>query len=149
MPKGKYLHKHKTGGEFKKGHKGHWAGKKRPGLHSEKNKKRMSDANKGSKNIFWKGGISTYKRKLFLNRRWQARRRNADGSHTLEEWENMKAQYDWICPACGKREPKIILTEDHVVPIVKGGSDNIENIQPLCARCNSKKHTNIKRYVKK
>lgn len=68
------------------------------------------------------------------------------GSHTLGEWETLKAQYNWTCPSCGKKEPEIKLTEDHIIPISRGGSNNIENIQPLCGPCNSKKYTNIIRY---
>ena len=72
----------------------------------------------------------------------------AKGSHTQGEWELLKKQYAYTCPACGKSEPEITLTEDHVIPLSKGGSDYIENIQPLCKSCNSKKHTDITDYRK-
>jgi 5-methylcytosine-specific restriction endonuclease McrA len=63
----------------------------------------------------------------------------AEGSHTEEEWQELKAFYNYKCLCCGKREPEIKLTRDHVIPLTQGGSDSIDNIQPLCARCNSKK----------
>jgi 5-methylcytosine-specific restriction endonuclease McrA len=79
----------------------------------------------------------------FYDKRYKARKRNAEGSHTLGEWETLKAQYNWTCLWCGKSEPEIELTEDHIIPISKRGSDNIENIQPLCRSCNSKKGTKV------
>lgn len=68
------------------------------------------------------------------------------GFHSLGEWETLKAQYDFTCPSCHQQEPKIKLTRDHIIPIAKGGSDNIENIQPLCVKCNSRKSTTTIRY---
>lgn len=67
-------------------------------------------------------------------------------THTLGEWELLKKQYGYICPGCKKSEPDILLTRDHIIPLSKGGTDCIENIQPLCQSCNSHKHTKITRF---
>mgnify|MGYP001570175141 CR=1 FL=1 len=105
----------------------------------------------GEKSAAWKGGISKDIEHIRLLRRRGERKRRIKrkanlGAHTLGDWETLKAQYNWTCPACGKIEPQIKLTEDHVIPLSKGGSDNIENIQPLCVSCNSKKYTKVIRY---
>ena len=70
----------------------------------------------------------------------------ADGSHTEQEWLSVKAMFNFTCPCCLQKEPAIKLTEDHITPLSKGGSDHIENIQPLCGPCNSFKHTKDTKY---
>lgn len=77
---------------------------------------------------------------------WHSRKKKAEGTHTYAEWELLKKQYGYKCPCCKKVEPKITLTEDHIIPLSKGGSNYIENIQPLCKSCNCSKHTKIIRY---
>lgn len=119
--------------------------------HSKVARNKMSKSGKGKhggiRNYFWKGGISSmpgYRAVMEQNRK--ARQRENGGAHTVGEWENLKAQYNWTCPACKRSETEIVLTIDHIIPIVKGGSNNIENIQPLCISCNSKKSTKIIKY---
>lgn len=73
------------------------------------------------------------------NRR-RAQKLASGGSHTEEEWQSLKTFYNFKCLRCEKQEPEIKLTRDHVIPLTKGGSDSIDNVQPLCARCNSKKN---------
>lgn len=85
------------------------------------------------------GKANREKLTLYTNNR-RARKLEAEGSHTDEEWQKLKAFYNYRCLNCGKQEPEIKLTRDHVIPLTQGGTDAISNIQPLCARCNSKKN---------
>jgi hypothetical protein len=62
------------------------------------------------------------------------------GSFTSEEWKNLCIKYDKKCLGCRKRKK---LEVDHVIPLSKGGTSNIANIQPLCRRCNSTKNAKI------
>lgn len=61
------------------------------------------------------------------------------GSHTKQQWEHLKAAYNYTCNICGKSEPEIKLTKDHIISIKNGGTNDIGNIQPLCRTCNSRK----------
>ncbi len=71
-----------------------------------------------------------------LKARRYAREKGAEGSHSLDEWNKLKEGCDHLCLHCGEEKK---LTKDHIIPLSEGGSDYIENIQPLCRNCNSKK----------
>lgn len=110
---------------------------------------------KGKESIRWKGGTkASAKRKYEKNKgkyrmyviKRRALKRNAEGTLTNGEWETLKVQYGFICPCCKEKEPKIKLEIDHIIPLSKGGSNFVENIQPLCRVCNAKKHTKIIKY---
>lgn len=71
--------------------------------------------------------------------RRRARLSNAGQSFTAKEWNNLCKKYNYRCLACGKKKK---LEVDHIIPLSKNGSASIDNIQPLCRSCNSKKGTN-------
>jgi 5-methylcytosine-specific restriction endonuclease McrA len=75
--------------------------------------------------------------------RRRTRRAQAGGHYTHQEWEALKFSYGYLCLRCGRQEPEIKLTPDHIIPLAKGGSNNIENIQPLCRSCNCSKGVRI------
>lgn len=80
--------------------------------------------------------------RLYSNRR-RVRKAMAGGSHTIEQWQKLKSQYGYFCQMCWEKEPQITLTRDHIVPLSKGGTDDITNIQPLCKLCNQKKYAKL------
>ena len=75
-----------------------------------------------------------------LKARRYAREKKSKGKHSLFEWNALKEVYENKCAYCRSEEK---LTKDHIIPLSKGGTDFIENIQPLCKSCNSKKHNKI------
>lgn len=75
----------------------------------------------------------------------RTRKTQAGGSYTAAEWKALVAHQNGSCLACGKEAP---LTADHIVPVSKGGSSNISNIQGLCLSCNSRKKDKVIDYRK-
>jgi 5-methylcytosine-specific restriction endonuclease McrA len=67
------------------------------------------------------------------------------GKHTIKQWLEKLAEFDkcikcnrhWvdISPRPDKRY-KFVWTKDHIIPLNRGGTDEISNIQPLCYQCN-------------
>lgn len=58
------------------------------------------------------------------------------GRHTDKQWAWMKLFYG-RCVRCG--DCWCELEKDHIQPLAFGGSDSIENLQPLCQCCNNSK----------
>ena len=67
----------------------------------------------------------------------RTRKTEAGGSYTGAEWKELIEHYGNKCLCCARSDVK--LTVDHIVPVSKGGTSNIENIQPLCQTCNTRK----------
>lgn len=78
--------------------------------------------------------------KIYLNNR-RNKIKSSTENFTLQQWLDLKIQYKNTCLRCNKQEPEIQLTPDHILPLSKGGSNSIDNIQPLCLSCNIQKHT--------
>jgi 5-methylcytosine-specific restriction endonuclease McrA len=70
------------------------------------------------------------------HRRRRLNKSAAPGWHSRAQWLDLLERYKHRCANCKKR---IKLTRDHIIPISRGGSDDITNIQPLCQPCNSRK----------
>lgn len=84
---------------------------------------------KGFKNhrrfrVFWKKGVRcrgcSLEGNAIVKTKWK------DGSihHDLYHWSKSK---------------KILMTVDHIIPKSYGGKNDLNNLQPLCEKCNSKK----------
>ncbi len=70
----------------------------------------------------------------FLTKRYQYKRKNAEGSITWQEWKAIVSGQ--TCAYCNKFPATSV---DHVVPLSRGGTNNKDNLLPVCISCNSKK----------
>lgn len=73
---------------------------------------------------------------LIREHRRRARMLSNGGSYTQKQWA---ALCDWFGNACLRCGVTGRLTVDHVIPIARGGTNDIANLQPLCGSCNSGK----------
>ena len=79
-----------------------------------------------------------------LSAKRRARKRNAKGSISAKEWVALVEYYGGLCLKCGAAEA----TMDHIIPLSCGGDHSIDNVQPLCRKCNSTKGTKTVDYRK-
>lgn len=72
------------------------------------------------------------------NRNRRARRVGAEGSHTQQEVDSLFVAQEGRCTCCGVDldDTKHL---DHIMPLILGGSNSIENLQWLCQFCNNSK----------
>lgn len=68
--------------------------------------------------------------------RRRAREYGAAGGFAAGDLDRLRVVFGTACLRC---RSVASLTVDHVVPLALGGSNNPDNLQPLCRSCNSKK----------
>lgn len=71
----------------------------------------------------------------------RTRLQNCEQAATAEQLIYLVEYYNYLCLCCGietnfTRYDPASLHFDHIVPVCIGGCSNIENMQPLCQRCN-------------
>jgi hypothetical protein len=74
-------------------------------------------------------------------KRYANRRSEANYKISNQQFRAMIFSRDgWKCKACSAIEA---LCVDHIIPVSKGGSDELDNLQTLCKSCNSRKGSKI------
>lgn len=71
----------------------------------------------------------------------QHRRKRAKtviSNFTSSDWKKCKEFFNNECAYCGRKLKN--LTQDHFIPLSKGGNYTKDNIIPACRNCNCKKH---------
>lgn len=97
--------------------------------------KSRSAAGKRGANSKWGTETSERERNNAKKRSERLAEARKKGTHTAEEWKEMLSFFG-ECVKCGSKER---LCKDHIVPLYQGGSDGIDNLEPLCMSCNSAK----------
>ncbi len=50
---------------------------------------------------------------------------------------------DFTCQYCGRKTPEVILELEHIIPISKGGTDELDNLTTSCFECNRGKGASL------
>jgi 5-methylcytosine-specific restriction endonuclease McrA len=81
------------------------------------------------------------KHQALVSKRKAMVRGASDGTFTAKQWKEMKAAYGNRCAYCLNVFER--LTQDHVIPVSKGGAHSTSNIVPACKSCNSSKNVSL------
>lgn len=72
----------------------------------------------------------------------KARRRGrVDGARiTANEWAIKLSEFNGRCAFCKSTDR---IEQDHIIPLSRGGKHEIDNVRPLCRKCNAKKSNHL------
>jgi 5-methylcytosine-specific restriction endonuclease McrA len=107
--------------------------------------KRWRDENREHR-LAWEAQYRASEPYRTKNRTNQIRRRalkaGASGDHTAEEFAEVLRKQNFRCFYCSA-EIADCATEDHFIPLSKGGANDISNIRAACLACNIRKHNRM------
>ncbi len=86
------------------------------------------------------GKAGTKEYSAIVSARRRATARNAEGRFTVNDIEELFIKQEGLCVYCQVDLRDLGFHRDHMIPLVRGGSNEIRNIQLLCPKCNMKKH---------
>lgn len=76
-----------------------------------------------------------------IRQRYLARKENAAGYCSPQEWQDICSQHNWKCYLCGCSLTVETVTMDHKTPLSRGGTNEPVNLAPCCSICNCRKHS--------
>lgn len=65
--------------------------------------------------------------------------RRASGKIDWDRWLEKCISLGWKCQGCFRGASEVRMTIDHITAVSRGGTNDIENLQPLCLSCNASK----------
>lgn len=66
-----------------------------------------------------------------------------EGKYFVKEKTPDNLHYHLNLYGIDKSGDEVLMTKDHIIPSSRGGSNDIENLQPMCITCNREKGNNI------
>jgi 5-methylcytosine-specific restriction endonuclease McrA len=79
-------------------------------------------------------------KKAQAHRRRISRVRATRNDLTAQDWADILAEQQHKCAYCGRKfSPQLPPTQDHIVPVSKGGGLTRSNVRGTCRPCNSSK----------
>jgi 5-methylcytosine-specific restriction endonuclease McrA len=91
-----------------------------------------------AKNKLWRTSNRDLVAEIDRNKR--ARRRGAPGSHTAADIQDISRMQRGRCAYCKCKLSRVNQHVDHIIALVRGGSNDRSNLQLLCRTCNLSKH---------
>lgn len=83
---------------------------------------------------------AAHRRNPHLQAASRARLRNAPVRDlTTAQWGAILVEHNYTCAYCGISG--VAMTQDHIIPLSRGGSHTASNVTPACRPCNSSKGT--------
>lgn len=112
-------------------------------VHIREQKKKWAQSNPEKRKASIVNWTNNNKQRVRFNwKRNSARRRHNVGTFTHDQWYARVAFYGWKCAYCLIDLTEKTLTIDHIIPIIKGGTNWASNLAPACRKCNVRKNRN-------